>query len=147
MRIDIGPEGRIVGTKRVSTGGTVAGLATHAGKDVLIVLPDGRPVFRFSARDYVHGWQKNAQKGAKRVVKELRGVQARLPTPQAVLVKARRELSRRALAKRIPDAAQARRLVLRRVNEIRRRKDVRNAERWVKARWTAIESRVRPAAA
>lgn len=146
MRIDIGPEGRIVGTKRVSTSGAVAGLSTYAGKDVLIVMPDGRPVFRFSARDYVHGWQKFAQKGAKRVVKELRDAQARLPDPKAVLVRARRELSPRAIARRIPEPAEARKLVIRRVHAIRRRKDVRNAERWVKARWTAIGSRVRPAA-
>lgn len=144
MRIDIGPEGRIVGTKRVSQAGSVAGLSAQAGKDVLIVVPEGRPVFRFTARDYVHEWQKMAQKTAKRLTKELRVAQARLPDPKAVLVQARKELSPRTLAKRIPDAAEARKIVLRRVGDVRRRKQVRQAERWIKARWSALEARVRP---
>jgi hypothetical protein len=39
LRIDIGPGGKIVGTKRVSPNGQVSGLREYAGKEVLIVIP------------------------------------------------------------------------------------------------------------
>jgi hypothetical protein len=39
MRLDIGPGGKIVGTKRVSPNGQVSGLREYAGKEVLIVIP------------------------------------------------------------------------------------------------------------
>lgn len=38
MRLDIGPGGKIIGTKRVSPNGQVSGLSDYAGREVLVVL-------------------------------------------------------------------------------------------------------------
>lgn len=38
MRLDIGPGGKIIGTKRVSPNGQVSGLSEYTGREVLIVL-------------------------------------------------------------------------------------------------------------
>jgi hypothetical protein len=38
MRLEIGPGGKIIGTKRVSPNGQVSGLSDYAGREVLIVL-------------------------------------------------------------------------------------------------------------
>jgi hypothetical protein len=38
MRLEIGPGGKIIGTKRVSPNGQVSGLSDFAGREVLIVL-------------------------------------------------------------------------------------------------------------
>jgi len=61
MRIEIGPEGKIVGTKRVSANGQVSGLTEFVGQEVLIILP-GRNGFDTGAggEDMVTGFQKAA---------------------------------------------------------------------------------------
>jgi hypothetical protein len=41
MRIDIGPGGKIVGTRRVSPNGQVSGLSEFSGQEVLVILPGG----------------------------------------------------------------------------------------------------------
>jgi len=48
MRLEIGPEGKIIGTRRVSPNGQVSGLTDFAGREVLVILPgatfsDGTP--------------------------------------------------------------------------------------------------------
>jgi len=39
MRIDIGPDGKIIGTRRVSPNGQVSGLSEFSGREVLVILP------------------------------------------------------------------------------------------------------------
>jgi len=39
MRIDIGSDGKIIGTRRVSPNGQVSGLTEFAGREVLVILP------------------------------------------------------------------------------------------------------------
>jgi len=39
LKIDIGPGGKIIGTKRVSANGQVSGLTEFAGQEVLVILP------------------------------------------------------------------------------------------------------------
>ena len=39
MRLDIGPDGKIIGTRRVSPNGQVSGLSDLAGREVLVILP------------------------------------------------------------------------------------------------------------
>ena len=39
MRIDIGRDGKILGTKKVSPNGQVSGLKEYAGQEVLVILP------------------------------------------------------------------------------------------------------------
>jgi hypothetical protein len=59
MKIDIGAEGKILGTKRVSPNGQVSGLSEYAGEEVLIIYPGPRePRIRMQAGDYVHEVEK-----------------------------------------------------------------------------------------
>ncbi len=39
MRLDIGPDGKIIGTRRVSPNGQVSGLSEFTGREVLVILP------------------------------------------------------------------------------------------------------------
>jgi hypothetical protein len=62
MKIDIGAEGKILGTKRVSPNGQVSGLSEYAGEEVLIIYPGPRePRIRMEAKDYVHEVEKAVQ--------------------------------------------------------------------------------------
>jgi hypothetical protein len=55
MKIDIGSEGKILGTKRVSPNGQVSGLSEYAGEEVLVVYPGPRePRIRKDPEDYVN---------------------------------------------------------------------------------------------
>src|ERR1041385_5962985 len=59
MKIDIGAEGKILGTKRVSPNGQVSGLAEYAGEEVLIIYPGPRePRIKMEAKDYLHEVEK-----------------------------------------------------------------------------------------
>ncbi|HET6399415.1 MAG TPA: hypothetical protein VFH47_07675 [Candidatus Thermoplasmatota archaeon] len=76
MKIDIGAEGKILGTKRVSPNGQVSGLSEYAGEEVLIIYPGPRePRIRLEARDYLHEVEKavhNQMKTAFRQYKVLK---------------------------------------------------------------------------
>jgi hypothetical protein len=76
MKIDIGAEGKILGTKRVSPNGQVSGLSEYAGEEVLIIYPGPRaPRVRMGADDYVHEMEKAIQeqmRGAFRQYKVLK---------------------------------------------------------------------------
>ena len=62
MKIDIGTEGKILGTKKVSPNGQVSGLSEYAGEEVLIIYPGPRePRIRMQAGDYVHEVEKAVQ--------------------------------------------------------------------------------------
>ncbi len=39
MRLDLGPDGKIIGTRRVSPNGQVSGLSEYTGREVLVILP------------------------------------------------------------------------------------------------------------
>ncbi len=39
MRLELGPDGKIIGTRRVSPNGQVSGLTEFAGQEVLVILP------------------------------------------------------------------------------------------------------------
>jgi hypothetical protein len=39
MRLEIGPDGKIIGTRRVSPNGQVSGLTEFSGREVLVILP------------------------------------------------------------------------------------------------------------
>jgi hypothetical protein len=39
MRLDLGPDGKIIGTRRVSPNGQVSGLSDFTGQEVLVILP------------------------------------------------------------------------------------------------------------
>lgn len=41
MRLEIGRDGKIIGTRRVSPNGQVSGLTEYSGREVLVILPDG----------------------------------------------------------------------------------------------------------
>lgn len=52
MKIDIG-RGKILGTKRVSPNGQISGFTEYAGREVLVVLPEGEAKTQPDARDLV----------------------------------------------------------------------------------------------
>lgn len=79
MRIDIGPKGQIVGTKRVGPEGQIAGLADHAGKDVLVLVPEGRASFHFGLEDYLADWRQGAERNLKKARTGLKRIEGRLP--------------------------------------------------------------------
>lgn len=76
MKIDIGSEGKILGTKKVSPNGQVSGLSEYAGEEVLIVYPGPRePRIRKDAEDYLHEIERAVQgqmRGAFRQYKVLK---------------------------------------------------------------------------
>jgi hypothetical protein len=51
MKIDIGMEGKILGTKRVSPNGQVSGLSEYAGEEVLIVYPGPRERYKTNSKE------------------------------------------------------------------------------------------------
>lgn len=161
MRIDIGPEGKIVGTKRVAADGNVAGLQPFAGKDVLIVVPEGQATYRFNARDYMHQWQQIAERSAKSAVKEAQRLRTRIPSPREAIAEVRRlgdelpakalklakkELRVRGLPTKVPSRDQARALLAKRIASLRREKRVKRAEKWIRAQIGAPRAKPRASA-
>lgn len=76
MKIDIGTEGKILGTKRVSPNGQVSGLSEYAGEEVLIIYPGPKePRIRKDPEDYVKEIEaavREQMKGAFRQYKVLK---------------------------------------------------------------------------
>lgn len=71
MKIDIGTEGKILGTKRVSPNGQVSGLSEYAGEEVLIIYPGPRePRIRMETKDYVHEVEKAVQNQMKQAFRQ-----------------------------------------------------------------------------
>lgn len=78
MKIDIGTEGKILGTKRVSPNGQVSGLSEYAGEEVLIIYPGPRePRIRMEAKDYVHEVEKAVHNQMKSAFQQYRGLKTR----------------------------------------------------------------------
>ena len=75
MKIDIGTEGKILGTKKVSPNGQVSGLSEYAGEEVLIVYPGPRePRIRMEAKDYMHEVEKAVQNQLKGAFGQYQGL-------------------------------------------------------------------------
>ena len=82
MKIDIGPDGKILGTKKVSPNGQVSGLSEYAGQEVLIVLP-GReaPEVKFDLKDYTSELEAAATEHMRLAFKEYRHLKEKFATP------------------------------------------------------------------
>lgn len=78
MKIDIGTEGKILGTKRVSPNGQVSGLSEYAGEEVLIIYPGPRePRIRMEAKDYVKEMERAVQSRMRTAFTQYRGLKAK----------------------------------------------------------------------
>ena len=78
MKIDIGTEGKILGTKKVSPNGQVSGLSEYAGEEVLIIYPGPRePRIKMEAKDYVHEVEKAVQGQMKVAFQQYKALKAK----------------------------------------------------------------------
>ncbi len=78
MKIDIGTEGKILGTKRVSPNGQVSGLSEYAGEEVLIIYPGPRePRIKMEAKDYLHEVEKAVHNQMKSAFGQYKGLKER----------------------------------------------------------------------
>mgnify|MGYP005854207169 CR=1 FL=1 len=58
MKIDIGPGGKVVGTRKVDEKGRITGLDDYAGEEVLVVLPSGKSEVDIQPEDFLSEVQK-----------------------------------------------------------------------------------------
>ncbi|MGA7923746.1 MAG: hypothetical protein WCA77_07205 [Thermoplasmata archaeon] len=70
MRIEIGPDGKIIGTRRVSPNGQVSGLTEYSGREVLVILagtssPDSVP-FLGSSEAMTHAVEEQMRQAYQR---------------------------------------------------------------------------------
>src|SRR5688500_4573620 len=83
MKIDIGPDGKILGTKRVSPNGQISGFTEYAGVEVLVILPGGdRPVVRKDARDALREVEVLVEERMKLAFQQYQALRARFSTPR-----------------------------------------------------------------
>lgn len=83
MKIDIGPDGKILGTKRVSPNGQISGFTEYAGQDVLVILPGGSaPVVRRDARDLLRETEQVVQERMKLAFREYKNFKRRFDSPE-----------------------------------------------------------------
>lgn len=83
MKIDIGTDGKILGTKRVSSNGQISGFTEYAGAEVLVILPGGKtPIVRRSARDLWGEAEKVVEERMKVAFQEYQNLRRRFPTPR-----------------------------------------------------------------
>ena len=86
MKIDIGPDGKILGTKRVSPNGQVSGFTEYAGRDVLVVLPGDRvPVVKRDVGDVVRHTESLLRDRMAQAQREYRRFRSQYPTPEAAV--------------------------------------------------------------
>lgn len=84
MKIDIGSNGKILGTKRVSPNGQVSGFTEYAGMDVLVILPGGSlPVVRRDAGDLLAEAELLVKERMELAFKEYQNLRARFASPEA----------------------------------------------------------------
>lgn len=82
MKLDIGSDGRILGTKRVSTNGQVSGLSEYAGRDVLILLPGSEaPEVKFDFKDYYAEMETAVNEHLRLAFKEYKHLKEKFATP------------------------------------------------------------------
>lgn len=78
MKIDIGREGKILGTKKVSPNGQVSGLSEYAGEEVLVIYPGpSEPRIRMDARDHMHEVEKAVSNQMRHAFQQYQGLKAR----------------------------------------------------------------------
>ncbi len=77
MKIDVGTQARVVGTKKVSPKGTVAGLAEFAGRDVLVVVPSQTPRYVTTASDLLTQARTEVRRQGKAALKGYRTLRLR----------------------------------------------------------------------
>ena len=78
MKIDIGAEGKILGTKKVSPNGQVSGLSEYAGEEVLIIYPGPRePRIRKDPEDYIHEMEAAVNQQMKTAFRQYKVLKAK----------------------------------------------------------------------
>ncbi|HLE47472.1 MAG TPA: hypothetical protein VI818_04170 [Candidatus Thermoplasmatota archaeon] len=122
MKIDIGADGKILGTKRVSANGQISGFTEYAGAEVLVILPGGNlPIVHRDARDVLEEMEKVVEARMKLAFQEYKNLRQRFPSPQ-----------------------KATESFLRTVSPSNLRGVVDRAEEWVREQVAAVERRLRP---
>lgn len=81
MKIDIG-NGKILGTKKVSANGQVSGFTEFAGKELLVILPDGEPEYALGPKDYVAELEVAANEHMKLAFRQYKELKRRFETPE-----------------------------------------------------------------
>ncbi len=81
MKIDIG-NGKILGTKRVSANGQISGFTEYAGREVLVVLPEGEPTVRLDAKEYVRELQAATNEHMRLAFGQYKELKKRFETPE-----------------------------------------------------------------
>lgn len=81
MKIDIG-NGKILGTKKVSQNGQISGFTEYAGREVLVVLPEGEPTVRLDTKEYVREMQAAANEHMKLAFEQYRELKKKFATPE-----------------------------------------------------------------
>ena len=79
MKIDIG-NGKILGTKRVSPNGQVSGFTEHAGREVLVILPDSETDVRLAPSEYVDEIKRAVDEHMRLAFREYQGLRNRFRT-------------------------------------------------------------------
>ncbi|HWG92040.1 MAG TPA: hypothetical protein VNZ52_14420 [Candidatus Thermoplasmatota archaeon] len=80
MKIDIG-NGKILGTKRVSQNGQISGFTEYAGREVLVVLPEGEPTVKLDAKEYVRELQVATNEQMKVAFEQYKELKKKFDTP------------------------------------------------------------------
>lgn len=122
MKIDIGADGKILGTKRVSPNGQISGFTEYAGAEVLVILPGGDlPVVHRDARDVIEEMEKLVEARMRVAFQEYKNLRQRFASPQK--------------------AAES---FLRTVSPASLRGIVDRADQWLRQQGEAVERRLRP---
>lgn len=83
MKIDIGPDGKILGTKRVSANGQISGFTEYAGAEVLVILPGGSlPIVRRDTRDVLEEMERVVEDRMRLAFQEYKNLRRRFSSPQ-----------------------------------------------------------------
>lgn len=83
MKIDIGPDGKILGTKKVSANGQISGFTEYAGAEVLVILPGGSlPVVKRDARDVLEEMERLVEDRMRVAFQEYENLKRRFVSPR-----------------------------------------------------------------
>jgi len=83
MKIDIGADGKILGTKRVSANGQISGFTEYAGAEVLVILPGGNlPIVSRDAKDMIVDWEKLLEARMQLAFQEYKALRRRFGSPR-----------------------------------------------------------------
>jgi hypothetical protein len=81
MRLDIGPGGKIIGTKRVSPNGQVSGLSDFVGREVLIVLVEDAASAGTSPLGGPTAWSEAVNEQMRHAFEQYQALQDEYATP------------------------------------------------------------------